>query len=99
MPHDGELTLLVEGRRLSGWQEIRVSRGIKRCPSDFDITLTERFPGELDGVTACPGSACQVLLGQDVVVTGFIGRAEQLAAYAAAEDLNLLPVSFNALAR
>lgn len=74
MPDDGELTLLVEGRRLSGWQEIRVSRGIERCPSDFDITLTERFPGELDGVTARPGSACQVLLGQDVVVTGYIDR-------------------------
>lgn len=74
MPDDGELTLLADGRRLSGWQTIRVGRGIERCPSDFDIKLTERFPGELDDVTVRPGSACQVRLGEDVVVTGYVDR-------------------------
>jgi prophage tail gpP-like protein len=42
MPDDGELTLVSEGQRLSGWQEIRVSRCIERCPSDFDIQFTAR---------------------------------------------------------
>ncbi|WP_419900685.1 phage baseplate assembly protein [Roseomonas sp. USHLN139] len=74
MPDDGELTLLVDGRRLSGWQEIRVSRGIERMPSDFSISMTERDPAKLDGVVARAGSPCQVLIGDDVVLTGFVDR-------------------------
>ncbi|WP_422449499.1 phage baseplate assembly protein, partial [Thermoanaerobacterium sp. DL9XJH110] len=40
-----ELILTVGGRELSGWTEVRVTRGIERCPSDFQIGMTERFPG------------------------------------------------------
>lgn len=74
MPDDGDLTLLVDGQRLSGWQSVRVSRGIERCPSDFDIRLTERFPGEAESVVTRAGAPCQVLIGGDVVVTGYIDR-------------------------
>jgi prophage tail gpP-like protein len=74
MSADGELTLVVDGQRLSGWQEICVSRGIERIPSDFDIQLTERYPGELAAVEVRAGSPCQVLIGGDVVVTGYIDR-------------------------
>jgi prophage tail gpP-like protein len=74
MPDDGELTLVSEGQRLSGWQEIRVSRGIERCPSDFDIQFTARFPGEAEAAEIRAGAPCQVLIGGDVVVTGYIDR-------------------------
>jgi prophage tail gpP-like protein len=74
MPDDGELTLVSEGQRLSGWQEIRVSRGIERCPSDFDIQFTARFPGEAEAAEIRAGAPCQVLIGGDVVVTGYVDR-------------------------
>jgi prophage tail gpP-like protein len=74
MQDDGDLVLLVDGQRLSGWQEIRVSRGIERIPSDFDISLTERYPGEMEAAILRAGSPCQVLIGDDLVVTGYIDR-------------------------
>lgn len=73
MPNDGELTLLVDGRRLSGWQEVRLTRGAERIPGDFTLRLTEQFPGEQPFV-ARAGSPCQVLIGGDLVLTGYVDR-------------------------
>src|SRR5581483_950681 len=69
-----ELTLLVKGSQvqLRGWTDIRVTRGIERFPSDFEIHMTELFPPEMQAVVVQPGDACQVKLGNDVVVTGYI---------------------------
>ncbi|NUB13706.1 hypothetical protein GAY28_13935 [Azospirillum brasilense] len=71
---DGDLTLETNGRQFSGWQGIRVTRGIERMPSDFDIVYTERFPGETDAVVIQPGDACKVRIGDDLVITGYIDR-------------------------
>ena len=59
---------------ISGWTDIRVTRGIERCPSDFEITMTELYPGQVNTVPVAPGNACQVLLGADVVLTGYVDR-------------------------
>ncbi|WP_131753601.1 phage baseplate assembly protein [Burkholderia vietnamiensis] len=67
-----DLFLSVGNQRVSGWTDIRVTRGIERCPSDFEIGLTESFPGEVDEVIVQPGDACQISLGDDLVVTGYV---------------------------
>lgn len=69
-----DLTLITGTRKLSGWQGVRVTRGIERMPSDFDIEFTERFPGEAEAVVVKPGDACQVRIGDDLVVTGYVDR-------------------------
>ena len=69
-----DLTLKVNSLNISGWDSIRVSRGIERCPSDFDILMTERYPGEAEALVVQPGDACQVMLGDDLVITGYIDR-------------------------
>lgn len=74
MPDDGELSLLINGQRFLGWTEVRVSRGCERFPSDFELGITERFPGEINTVFAKPGTECVVEIGGDVVVTGYIDR-------------------------
>lgn len=51
-----------------------MTRGIERLPSDFEIGLTELYPGELDKVVVTPGQACTVLLGSDLVITGYVDR-------------------------
>lgn len=67
------LTLDLGGQRLLGWQRIRVTRGIERMPSDFDLEVTERSP---DGgrVAVIPGTPCTVKIGGDVVLTGYVDR-------------------------
>ena len=69
-----DLTLVMDGVSVSGWTKIRVTRGIERLPSDFDIEMTDLYPGDLSQVSAIPGQACQVALGGDVVVTGYVDR-------------------------
>ena len=76
MPTDGDLTLIAASRNLSGWTDVRVTRGIERVPSDFEIGLTERYPGEADDVTVKPGDPCQVMIGGDLVVTGYVDQLE-----------------------
>lgn len=73
-PGPDDLTLVLGGRKLSGWTETRVTRGIERCPNDFEIALTESFPGQASSVVVQPQDACQVLLGTDPVITGYVDR-------------------------
>lgn len=67
-----DLTLVTNGQRISGWTSITVVRGIERFPSGFNISMTERFPGEFGKLLLYPGDPVQVVLGADVVVTGYV---------------------------
>lgn len=60
-------------RSITGWTGVRVSRGIERCPSDFDIEFTEPSPNVSD-VLVQPGDQCEVYLGPDLVLSGFVDR-------------------------
>lgn len=71
---DNELTLRLKGVKFGGWMEVRVTRGIDRCPNDFEIQLTERYPDKPTATVVMPGDACEVLLGNDVVLTGYVDR-------------------------
>lgn len=61
---------------ISGWQRIRITVGIERVPPDFEVTYTERIA---DGQTsvAVPGQECQVSIGTDTVITGYVDRVEE----------------------
>lgn len=73
---DDDVVLTVGGTSISGWQSVRITRGIERMPSDFDIALTERYPG-LEDVTVSAGDACMLTIGADVVVTGYVDRTSR----------------------
>jgi prophage tail gpP-like protein len=66
---------LSNPRILAGWQETRFTRGVERCPSDFQVTMTERYPGaNPPEIQVQPGDYCEVFLGPDRVSTGWIDR-------------------------
>jgi prophage tail gpP-like protein len=69
-----DLTLTVNGQSISGWETVRVTRGIERCPSDWDIEMTERYPDETDEITVAPFDPCSIKIGNDLVVTGYVDR-------------------------
>lgn len=69
------ITLTVGKQIITGWQSIRITRGVERCPNDFDIAMTEYFPaGDFQTVTVKPGEECRVKIGDDTVVTGYVDR-------------------------
>jgi prophage tail gpP-like protein len=73
-PDPEELTLIVEGQAISGWQEVSLTLGMEQIPNHFEIGLTERYPGEANQILVKRGDACQVKLGDDLVLTGWIDR-------------------------
>jgi prophage tail gpP-like protein len=73
MSRDGEVELLVGDVLLSGWQEIRVSVGIERMPSDFSLGVTDAFPGQ-PAVPVQPGMPCVLKIRGETVITGYVDR-------------------------
>jgi len=65
-----ELILKVGNKIIQGWDEVRVTRGIERLPSDFDLSLMDYYPGTNEEQLVKKGDACQVMLGNDLVMTG-----------------------------
>lgn len=69
-----DLFLKINDRLISGWTDVRVNRGIERLPSDFTVGMTERYPGEARIYAVRPGEPCEVSLGGDLVITGYVDR-------------------------
>lgn len=64
--------LLIDGKKYLGWKEIRITRGIDRCAADFQLAVATRWPGLDDEWAILPFAACQVLLDEDVVISGYV---------------------------
>lgn len=80
-PRDDDVTLTVNGAAVSGWQDVRITRGMERIPGDFEVALTERYP-DADTVVMTEGDPCVVAIGADRVITGYVDRvSEQVSAH------------------
>ncbi len=69
-----ELSLTIGGKIISGWDQVRVTRGIERLPSDFDLSLMDFYPGDPAQQLVKPGDPCIVKIGTDPVLTGYVDR-------------------------
>ncbi|MBK5075084.1 phage tail protein [Budviciaceae bacterium CWB-B4] len=76
--NNDELTLQINGKNISGWDRVRVTRNIEQLPSDFDLSLMDRYPGSDEIQIVNPGDACIVSLGEDAVITGYIDRWDSM---------------------
>ncbi|GAA4258931.1 baseplate protein [Azospirillum formosense] len=64
--------LLVNGTDFGGWKSVSISAGIDRQARDFDLSVTDRWPGSDVPRRIAPGDACQVFIGADLVLTGYV---------------------------
>lgn len=69
-----DVSITVNNQTIAGWQKIRVTRSLERIPNDFEIELTEFFPGQLSTITVAPGTPCELKIGGDLVITGYVDR-------------------------
>jgi prophage tail gpP-like protein len=72
LPDAEELRIKTGGQILGGWLSARVERGIERLPSGFVVELTELHPGQAGKAVIEPGSAAQIYLGADLILTGYV---------------------------
>ncbi|EIV6705463.1 TPA: phage baseplate assembly protein [Klebsiella aerogenes] len=66
------VSLTVDGKIIEGWDSVRVTRGIERFPSDFDLGLMDYFPGNGQKQLVTEGMPCQVKFGSDLVINGYV---------------------------
>lgn len=66
------ITLLIDGRRYGGWTAVRVTRGLTRSATDFEVEVSERWAGQAEPWRIKPFSTCQVFAGKDKLMTGYI---------------------------
>lgn len=64
--------LLVGGLEYGGWKSVRIEAGIERQARSFDLEVTDRWPGQTTARRIQPGDACQVYIGADLVLTGYV---------------------------
>jgi len=74
-PPSDEVSIILpnRGATISGWQRVRITRGVERVPSDFEITATERYSTAAD-LTVLPGEPCVLKIGDDAALTGYVDR-------------------------
>lgn len=71
------LTLSVNRTRWGGWKSVRVMRSIEHLAGGFELTASERWPGQDEPFPLHPGDACTVSIGDDVVITGYIDEVDR----------------------
>jgi prophage tail gpP-like protein len=71
---DNAVSLIIKGQAFGGWQAVRVTRSAERCPSDYDLLVTEKYPGQAAQIDIRPFDSCQVKIGPDLVLTGWVDR-------------------------
>ena len=79
---DDTLSLVIAGTAWAGWQRVAVKRGMDTIPASFDVQVTERYPNPSSDISIKPGDPCQVKIGSDLVITGYVDRYAALGVVA-----------------
>lgn len=66
------VTLRVNGMDYCGWKKVRIGAGIERQARDFSLDVTWQWPGQAQEIPIRQGDRCEVLIGEDLVLTGWI---------------------------
>jgi prophage tail gpP-like protein len=68
------VTLAIDGQRYEGWKAVRITRAIDTLSGDFSLQLTDRERQGADRLKLRAGSACEVQVDGETLITGFIDR-------------------------
>lgn len=66
------LTLKVGGQIFGGWKSVNIRTGIEQIAGIFELAVTERWPEQPTDWSIPPGERCEVLIGDDTVITGYV---------------------------
>ncbi|MDQ2764512.1 MAG: hypothetical protein M3Y22_13860, partial [Pseudomonadota bacterium] len=83
---DDEVTIITGSSEISGWQDVDVTLRLEGFPNSFSIAASVT-PEVVAAASA--GQPCRVLLGNDLVISGFIDR-DVITGTASSHNLELL---------
>ena len=67
-----EIELLVGGKIYGGWLTYSVVRSLEAASGAFDLTLSDRWPGQSVPWPISPGDECELLLNGETLITGYV---------------------------
>lgn len=72
MDEANAVTLTVNGLDYGGWKSVEISAGLERQARDFNLSITWKWPGQNVAVPIKKGDRCEVRIGGDLVLTGWV---------------------------
>lgn len=66
------VSVLVNGQRFDGWKSVHIEMSLDQIARAFSLEVTRTFPNKSDYKILQSGSIVQVLIGDDLVCTGYI---------------------------
>lgn len=67
-----DVRLTVAGQRYGGWEKIRVVRGMEQVAGGFELSVSERWPGQETARPIAPGQSCTLSIDGSTVITGWV---------------------------
>jgi len=72
-----QLTLDINRVRYGGWKSVRVMRSMEHIAGGFELSVSDRWPGQDAAFPIHPGDACEVAIDDDVVITGYVDDVDR----------------------
>ncbi len=69
---DEKARLLVGGAAYEGWTSVKVSRSMAQLAGTFELTVTDKYPGQPQRYAFKLGAPCKVTLRGQTVITGHL---------------------------
>ncbi len=67
-----EVSIIVGGKQVSGWTSVVIRMSAEVMPWTFELETTEWDSVALADVTISEGAPCQIMVGDDLVITGYV---------------------------
>jgi prophage tail gpP-like protein len=68
----GDVELVLSGTAFAGWEQVSISRTMEAGAGSFELAVSERFAQSGAVRPIRPLEACELRVGSDVLVTGFV---------------------------
>lgn len=67
-----DVILKVDGKQYGGWKRIDIRRSLDYAVDTFSLGITDRWGGETTPRPIRMGSACEIWIGAEKVITGYV---------------------------
>jgi prophage tail gpP-like protein len=72
---DNRVTLTVNNMEYGGWKSVEITADLERQFRTFKLDITWQWPGQTVAKPIKPGDPCEVRIGQDLLLTGYVFKA------------------------
>ncbi|WP_213937503.1 phage baseplate assembly protein [Pseudomonas sp. dw_612] len=72
---DSRVTLTVGGMDYGGWKSVDITADLERQFRMFKLNITWQWPGQTVDQRIKAGDSCEVRIGKDLVLTGYVFKA------------------------